>query len=151
MKNWKASLLVGMVFIAVVPAHADTPVPQANHNGAFGAPIAADIAATPLSAAVGAYTAQSDEQAISGRVGQVCQKQGCWMTLTDGDVMARVMTDHQFALPKDLSGNVVVVGKLEAFDLDEKELAHMAKDAGKPLADVAPREYRIAARGVALR
>ncbi len=117
----------------------------------FGAPIAGDAKVVALADAVAAYAADSGEQVIRGRVGQVCQKQGCWMTLSDGDVMARVMTDHKFALPKTLSGEVVVIGKLQAMDLDEKEVAHLAKDSGKPVGEIAAREYRIAARGVTKR
>lgn len=73
------------------------------------------------------------------------------MTLSDGELMARVMTDHKFALPKDLTGAVVVYGKLEVLDLDAKEITHMAKDSGKPESEIAAREYRIAALGVAVR
>jgi hypothetical protein len=149
-KNWKLSMLLGSALAFTGSLSADAPAPAAD-TGKFGDAVPADVAAKSLTDAVSAYTDATGEQVISGRVGQVCQKKGCWMTLTDGDVMARVMTDHKFALPKDLSGAVVVFGTLEAMDLDEKEIAHMAKDSGKPAAEIAPREYRIAARGVALR
>lgn len=149
-KNWKLSLLLGAAMTLTGNLSADAPAP-ASDAGKFGDAVPADVAAKSLADAVLAYSADAGEQVISGRVGQVCQKKGCWMTLTDGDVMARVMTDHKFALPKDLSGQVVVIGKLEAIDLDEKEIAHMAKDSGKAAAEIAAREYRIAARGVALR
>jgi hypothetical protein len=152
MRNWKLSLmlLVAFAVIGVVSAHEPAPAIDADARQ-FGDAVPADVSARSLADAVSAYSAEAGEQVISGRVGQVCQKAGCWMTLTDGDAMARVMTDHKFALPKELSGQVVVFGKLEAIDLDEKEVAHMAKDSGKPVAEIAPREYRIAARGVALR
>ncbi len=150
MKCLKLSLMfvAAIVFIGVVDA--DVPAAAADARQ-FGDEAPADATASSLTDAVSAYSADAGEQVISGRVGQVCQKAGCWMTLTDGDAMARVMTDHKFALPKELSGEVVVFGKLEAIDLDEKEVAHMAKDSGKPVAEIALREYRIAARGVALR
>ena len=120
-------------------------------DGRFGDAIPADAKVTALGDAVSGYAADGGDQAISGRVGQVCQKGGCWMTLSDGDAVARVMTDHKFVLPKDLSGDVVVYGALQALDLDEKEVAHMAEDSGKPKSEIATREYRIAARGVARR
>jgi Domain of unknown function (DUF4920) len=152
MKNRKSllMLLAAFALIGVVSAH--EPAPTADSDARqFGDAVPVDVAAQSLTEAVSAYSAEAGDQAISGRVGQVCQKAGCWMTLTDGDAMARVMTDHKFALPKELSGQVVVFGKLEAIDLDEKEVAHMAKDSGKPATEIAPREYRIAARGVAVR
>lgn len=117
----------------------------------FGEEMPADQAAQSLSDAIAKHEDGGSDQVISGRVGQVCQKQGCWMTLSDGDNLARVMTGHEFLLPKDLKGDVVVYGKLEAFNLDQKEIQHMAKESGKPETEISAREYRIAARGVALR
>lgn len=149
MKN-RNSLLLGIAFLFAGSLSAEAPAGVVGGRQ-FGDAVPADAAEKSLTEAVSAYSAETGEQVISGRVGQVCQKKGCWMTLTDGDVMARVMTDYKFALPKELSGQVVVLGKLEAIDLGEKERAHMAKDSGKSIADIAPREYRIAARGVALR
>ena len=134
-----------------VDVHAKAIAPADIGAKHFGDAIPADAQSSTLVAAVAGHQKDAGDQLISGRVAQVCQKAGCWMTLSDGDVMARVMTDHKFALPKDLSGDVVVFGKLEVLDLDDKEIAHMAKDSGKPVSEIAAREYRIAARGVALR
>lgn len=117
----------------------------------FGAAIPADAPVQSLTQAVRTIDPSKGDQVISGRVTQVCQKAGCWMILTDGDVFARVMTQYKFELPKELKGNAVVLGKIEAFDLDEKESLHMAKDAGVPASAINTREYRIAAQGVALR
>lgn len=125
--------------------------PAATQSTQFGDPIPSDAVAKTLAEAVAAHSVAGNDQVISGRVAQVCQKQGCWMTLSDGELMARVMTDHKFALPKDLAGSVLVYGKLEVLDLDAKEVAHMAKDSGKPESEIASREYRIAALGVAVR
>ena len=150
MKTMIPALLSALMILAALPTRAQSPTPVAAARQ-FGEVIDAKADVTALGAAVLAYSADTGEQAISGRVGKVCQKKGCWMTLSDGDVMARVMTDYKFVLPKDLSGEVVVFGKLEALELDQKEIAHLAKDSGKPDAQIEPREYRIAARGVALR
>ena len=76
---------------------------------------------------------------FSGRVGKVCQKQGCWLQLIDGEQMARVMTHHDFTVPKDLAGGAVVSGKLERVELSEKEARHMAEDAGKAFDPAASR------------
>ncbi len=150
MKTMIPALLSALIILAALPTRAESPAPVAAARQ-FGEVIDAKSDVTALGAAVLAYSADTGEQAISGRVGKVCQKKGCWMTLSDGDVMARVMTDYKFVLPKDLSGEVVVFGKLEALELDQKEIAHLAKDSGKPDAHIESREYRIAARGVALR
>jgi len=132
----------------------DDQVPQAptlNAAGGYGQAPGTDAKSSPLAAAMGALDA---EQAVidgvfSGRVGKVCQKQGCWMQLLDGEQMARVMTNHRFVLPKDFSGNVVVVGKLERIEISEDEAKHMAKDAGHAFDPKASRvEFRIDALGV---
>ena len=150
MKTVISALLFGLTIFATLPTSAESPAPVAAARQ-FGEAIDVEADVTGLGAAVLAYSADSGEQAISGRVGKVCQQKGCWMTLSDGDVMARVMTDYKFVLPSDLSGEVIVFGKLEAVDLDPKEIAHLAKDSGKLESEIESREYRIAARGVALR
>jgi hypothetical protein len=128
------------------------PAPTANAAGGYGEVIAAEAKADSLAAALAKLDAAkpSIDGVFSGRVGKVCQKQGCWLQLLDGEQMARVMTDHKFTVPKDLSGNALVIGTLERVELDEKEARHMAEDAGKAFDPAASRvEYRIAARGVA--
>ncbi|HWT15871.1 MAG TPA: DUF4920 domain-containing protein, partial [Patescibacteria group bacterium] len=127
------------------------PAPTVNAAGGYGEVIAADAKADALAAALAKLSADnaSVDGLFSGRVGKVCQKQGCWLQLIDGEQMARVMTNHDFTVPKDLSGNAVVSGKLERVEISEKEARHMAEDAGKDFDPAASRvEYRIAARGV---
>jgi len=147
-------LAVSVLFSPLLPAHeheqGQVAAVAVNQTG-FGEAMPAAVQASTLAQAIAAQRDDAGDQVISGRVGKVCQKQGCWMTLSDGDSLARVMTDHKFALPKDLQGEVLVYGKLEAIDLDEKEIAHMAKDGGTTAASVPVREYRIKARGVSLR
>lgn len=152
--------LVHLVFcalalLAVEVSNADDhkapQVPTLNAAGGYGEAPAADAKPAPLAAAVVALDAEHavTEGVFSGRVGKVCQKQGCWMQLLDGEQMARVMTNHRFVLPKDFSGNVVVVGKLERIEISEDEAKHMAKDAGTAFDPKASRvEYRIDALGV---
>ncbi|MGH1467867.1 MAG: DUF4920 domain-containing protein [Bdellovibrionales bacterium] len=86
---------------------------------------------------------------VSGEIGTVCQSKGCWLTLrpssattesdeceealkgasTQADV--RVMFgDHAFTVPKDLTGKVVVKGKLKKKKLSSFQLKHLMKDAG---------------------
>ena len=68
---------------------------------------------------------------FEGRVTQVCQKEGCWMILAEGDRYARVFTGHAFTLPKDASGRAVVYGKLGERTVNEAFAKHMAEDAGR--------------------
>lgn len=88
--------------------------------------------------------------AFSGRITQVCQKQGCWMVLsTDNGEFARVtMHDHAFGVPKDAKGEAVVYGTLDAKTLSAAEAEHLKKDGATAPAQ---RELRIDATSVLIR
>jgi hypothetical protein len=73
---------------------------------------------------------------VQGKVSEVCQKKGCWMTLVSdqpGHPEMRVtFKDYAFFMPKDLSGKHVVVdgyAYVETTPVDV--LKHYAEDAGK--------------------
>jgi len=88
---------------------------------------------------------------VSGRITQVCQKEGCWMMLAEGDQALRIkFGDHAFFLPKDTTGDAVVYGKLEVRELSVDQAKHMAEDAGQDPAKVTKglKEYRIFASSV---
>jgi len=131
--------LVLAVATAMVPATAwaheghDPGVADAAQSGpttqtsTFGESIP-DHVATPLARAlVGA--ASSDKRVIGGRIGKVCQKKGCWMTLLDGDVMVRVETGHRFAIPADAKGEAQVFGTLKKAELGEDRAAHLRSES----------------------
>lgn len=94
------------------------------------------------------------EQKISGRIGKVCQKAGCWMSLIEGEEQLRVVFgDHAFSIPLDSAGQAVVYGSLEQTTLSEAKAKHMAEDAGLDPASVTGEqvEYRIVAKSVSIR
>lgn len=147
-----AALALLVVEVGYADEHKKAQVPTLNAAGGYGEVLANEAKPDGLAAALGKLDAANPaiDGVFSGRVGKVCQKQGCWMQLLDGEQMARVMTNHRFVLPKDFSGNAVVIGKLERIELSEEEAKHMAKDAGTEFDPAASRvEYRIDARGVA--
>ena len=80
-----------------------------------------EAAAVPISVAAAdadAYAGKANR--FSGRITEVCQKEGCWMMLEDNGEVARVMMhDHAFAVPKDASGRAEVHGVLS---VKEREL-----------------------------
>jgi len=99
----------------------------------FGDPMPADAKPVPIAAAVAAAPALAQgPHVFSGRIGKVCQKKGCWMTLTEGDAVVRVMTGYRYFFPTDAQGDAVVYGTLTAKSMDAKTTAHMAEDAGEP-------------------
>ena len=115
----------------------------------YGAAPPAKSASTPLAAALVKADFEND-QVITGRVGRVCQKQGCWMMLIDGETTARVMTGHRFFLPADATGEAIVYGRLIEREVDRKTAKHFARESGgEPVAT--GREYRIDALGMQIR
>lgn len=117
----------------------------------YGEAIPADAAPVSIAAAIaGPAAADATPRVFSGRVGKVCQKKGCWMMLTDGEAMVRVNTGYRYFLPTDASGDAVVYGTLERKEVDAREAAHLAKDAGEPApaAAQATFEWRIDALAI---
>ncbi len=71
---------------------------------------------------------------LKGNITDVCQREGCWLVLSDGQQTIRIkMKDHKFVVPKD-SGNKVatVEGVIEKQELSEEMARHYAEEsAGK--------------------
>jgi len=107
-----------------------------------------EATAVPISVAAAdtdAYLGKANR--FSGRITEVCQKEGCWMMLEDNGEVARVMMhDHAFAVPKDASGRAEVHGVLSVKQLSKEAAEHMAEDGN----GIVPpsRELRIDATGV---
>lgn len=113
----------------------------------YGEPMPAgdDIAIAAAAADPAAHAGKP--QRFSGRITQVCQKQGCWVVLEQGGELARVMAkDHGFAVPKDASGQAVAYGVLEAKPISEEHAKHLVEDDGAQAP--AARELRIVATGI---
>jgi Domain of unknown function (DUF4920) len=89
-------------------------------------------------------------QVISGEITKICQKEGCWMILAEGEQFARVMTKHKFFFEDGLRGKAVVYGTLEKKQMSLEQTQHMAEDAGKDPKSVteADAEYRLVATSV---
>ena len=88
-------------------------------------------------------------QRFSGRITQVCQKQGCWVVLEQDGASARVMAkDHGFAVPMDASGTAVAYGVLQEEPISEEHARHLVEDDGA--AAPAARELRIIATAISI-
>lgn len=71
---------------------------------------------------------------VKGKITEVCQNKGCWMTLDLGnnELMRVKFKDYGFFVPKDAAGKTAIVegvAKKEIVGVDE--LKHIAEDAGK--------------------
>lgn len=68
---------------------------------------------------------------LEGTITDVCQKEGCWLVLTDGKQTMRIhMKGHAFAVPKDISGKKIVAeGQLEVKTIPEAMAKHLAEES----------------------
>ena len=68
---------------------------------------------------------------VKGEIKDVCQREGCWIVLTDGKREMRVkMKDHAFVVPKDsFHKKVVVEGVIEKQTISEEMARHYAEEA----------------------
>ena len=77
--------------------------------------------------------------AVKGKVTEVCEKKGCWLTVeTENNEKFFVkMKDYAFFVPTALEGKTVVMeGSAESKTTSVKELQHYAEDAKKPQAEI---------------
>jgi hypothetical protein len=76
---------------------------------------------------------------VSGKVLEVCQKKGCWMTLDAGNNQTIRVTfkDYGFFVPMDIAGKQVIIEGFAYNDTTSvEELKHYAEDAGKPKEEI---------------
>ena len=101
----------------------------------------------------------SAEMKITGKVVDVCQKKGCWMTLEmpDGSEPIRVtFKDYAFFMPADIVGKKVAldgIGKKQIISVET--LRHYAEDAHKSDEEIAKikepkKELAFEAKGVVI-
>jgi hypothetical protein len=118
------------------PTTNDQTSNPANDGKHFGALIDAAHAITYDELIPKMTTTDSLAVKVSGKVSEVCQKKGCWITLVPdqpGQPEMRVtFKDYAFFMPKDLSGKRVVVDGFAYVDETPVDvLRHYAEDAGK--------------------
>ena len=95
---------------------------------------------------------------LQGRVNEVCQAKGCWMTLAagDGQEMMVKFRDYGFFVPKDIGEREVILHGVAYYQITSvDELRHYAEDAGQSPEEVAridtpKRELHFLADGVQL-
>lgn len=95
---------------------------------------------------------EGKEVVFDAKVGKVCVKKGCWMTLENKSGSTRVkFKDYGFFVPITLVGSKVrVQGVLEKKTLSISEAKHYLKDAGEKTPKVTKPvvEYSVMATGV---
>ena len=131
---------------------AATPIQHTADGAVYGAELpSAAATAIPLGQAMTSPKELFGKaSAFSGRITEVCQKQGCWMVLSaDNGEFARVfMHDHAFGVPKDATGDAVVYGTLKEKTLSAEQVEHLQQEGSS---SASARELQIDATSVLIR
>lgn len=66
---------------------------------------------------------------VKGKVSEVCDMAGCWMSLVDGESVLRIkVSDGEIVFPKESVGRMAIAeGKLEKMELTREQLVARAK------------------------
>jgi hypothetical protein len=74
---------------------------------------------------------------VQGSIKEVCQNMGCWMMISDGQNLVKIMTLHKFFFPKDLMNNKVIAqGEFTTKDITDEDKKHYEDESGKKWKDV---------------
>ncbi|MBC6698750.1 DUF4920 domain-containing protein [Hymenobacter sp. BT190] len=123
---------------ATAQTPAATPVTLTGKT--YGAAVTAE-GARPLSELQQVLGTQDSAQVkLVGKADAVCQAKGCWLTMKtpEGQEMRVKFKDYAFFVPKDISGQTVVIdGWAHREVVPVSDLQHYAKDAGKSEKEVA--------------
>lgn len=115
---------------------AQPPEVPADKGATFGEKITAEES-VPVSMMMRSLKAQGKGKVmptkVQGEVLQVCEKEGCWLKIKNGDETIMVkMRDHAFLVPVAMKGKTIVVkGDAQLKETSVADLKHYAEDAGK--------------------
>ena len=112
-------------------------VAQENH---YGAKIDANGAITVKELVTKMEGKEEMTAKVEGKVSEVCQAKGCWMTIDKGDgtTMRVTFKDYGFFVPKNISGKTVIInGTASVTTTSVEELKHYAEDAKKSKEEIA--------------
>lgn len=151
-----ASAFLVQIAAAETPYTGEPSEPIAVVDGmpVYGQPMPEGKAVNIAEAIAQIDTLAGSPHKFEGRISKVCQTKGCWLILSDGEQLARVMFGkHDFYIPKDTTGDAVVYGVLTEKSLEEAMAKHLAADAGADPESVqgTVSEYRITATSVLIK
>lgn len=131
--------LIPVVFAGLFLAACGTSQNAAQKS--FGVPVTADQAITYDELLPKMEGVDSMPAKVTGKVQEVCQKKGCWMTIVSDEPgkpeMRVTFKDYAFFMPKDLSGKKVVVDGYAIVETTPVDvLRHYAEDAKKSQAEI---------------
>lgn len=137
----KKLTFVLVVMFAAIICKAQPPDVPAEKGAKFGAEITPEKA-IPVEQMVQALERKEGDKKmdvkVQGEVVEVCQAEGCWIRLKNGNgnILVR-MKDHKWFVPTALNGKTVVLqGTAEIKETSVEQQKHYAEDAGKSKAEI---------------
>lgn len=141
-----ALVAVGCNTSKTYEANVSTPsakVADAGPSAAFGEPIklgaAEPVTVQQLLGNISAY--EGKPVLVSGDVNEVCERKGCWMTMTDGKEKLFVKFTCPIEgrlIPMEAKGKKAMAqGELQIKEISEDDARHMAEEGGKTPEEVA--------------
>lgn len=132
------SLFIVLLMVAV--GNAQPPDVPAEKGSKFGADVTAEkaVAVEEMVKTLEAKPGEKLDVKIQGTVVEVCQAEGCWLRIKNGDskIMVR-MKDHKWFVPTALNGKTIILeGIAEIKETSVAQLKHYAEDAGKTQAEI---------------
>lgn len=135
----KKLISISAICLFALISKAQPPNVPADKGAKFGAEVSEEkaISVSDLVKMLNASTGKTEVK-VKGEVAQVCEAEGCWLRMKDGDgtIMVR-MKDHSFFVPVAMNGkNIIVQGTAEIKETSVAQLKHYAEDAGKSKAEI---------------
>ncbi len=147
-----ALLAMPLVVAAGEPVRLSEPVASDAASETFGAALPSGAEAQPLAAVMDESERWLGEPiVVSARIGEVCQKKGCFFIARDGDVVVRVtFKDYGFFIPTDSAGKrATFAGVIERVEVTPEQAEHFAEDLGDADSPVTEGpSYRIVASSI---
>ncbi len=136
----KKMLSLFIVLLMVAVGNAQPPDVPAEKGSKFGADVTAEkaVAVEEMVKTLEAKPGEKLDVKIQGTVVEVCQAEGCWLRIKNGDskIMVR-MKDHKWFVPTALNGKTIILeGIAEIKETSVAQLKHYAEDAGKTQAEI---------------
>lgn len=131
----KHILPITLIFLVafLVNACNKKPVSNANYFGVFGDSTITEDGAIDVSEIITKLEgSDSISLKVKGKIDQVCQAKGCWMSmnLSEEESMTVKFKDYAFFVPKNSGGREAVLEGMAFVDtISVAELQHFAKDA----------------------
>ncbi|MET3036371.1 DUF4920 domain-containing protein [Chryseobacterium sp. NRRL B-14859] len=156
-----AAVSVSTLAFAQETSHMGPPEGKALVGDTYGGGVASSVEAKAitvdkLSKKLKADNKKAENIVVKGKVTDVCEKKGCWLTIQteDNSKFFVKMKDYAFFVPTALKGkNVVLEGNAERKVISVNEQKHYAEDAKKPQSEIdaitqPKEEVRFVANGI---